>query len=111
VSVAGSLAFSLSNSRRRDLIAQRVHELRVVPLENAEEIGDLAVAVVDHFGPWAGCAPEEDAAHPDERLGIGSMRHGRDAGHDPLGQAPLAADVSCDGADRLEGGKTLPRGH
>ena len=41
-----------------------------MPLEDAEEVGDLAVDVVDDLGLGAPVAPEEDAAHADEGLGI-----------------------------------------
>ena len=53
---------ALELAARGDLELERVHELRIVPLEDAEEVGDLAVDVVDDLGPGAPVAPEEDAA-------------------------------------------------
>lgn len=62
----------------RDLEFERIHELRIVPLRDTEEVHDLAVPVIDDFRTRNIPSPKEDAAHPDEgfrvkRVGISAI--------------------------------------
>lgn len=80
-----------------ELKAQRVEELRVVALEDPEQVGDVPAPVIDHLGLRARRAAQKDAAHADERLGIGRAGGGVDDGADALGEVALAA---LSGGDR-----------
>ena len=45
-------------------------------LQDPEEIGDVTAVVVNHLCLWAHFAAQEDAAHANERFGIGLMIDG-----------------------------------
>lgn len=96
--IAADQAFELV--ARRDLEFERLHELRIVALQDPEEIGDLAIQVVYHLGFGLLRASQEHAAHANERFGIARVRRGIDAGDDDFGEDALAADK---GGRRLNG--------
>jgi len=85
----------------RDLEPEHVDELRIMPLQDPEEIDDLPVDVVHDLGRRLGRAAEEDAAHAHEGLGVGAMGDARD----PLGQRGRKPVLSAEpGRDRLDRG-------
>ena len=85
---------------RRQLKPQDLNELRIVPLQDAEQVRDVAAIVVDHFAVRPRRAAQENPAHSDERLGIGRARRRIDDRTDPLGEVPFAAKPGFNGRDR-----------
>ena len=83
----------LELAARCDLEFERFHELRIVPLQDAEQGCDVARDVVDDLPPGRPPPPEENPAHADERLGIGLVRDRFDAPRELLAEPALAADI------------------
>ena len=86
---------------------QGVEELRIVPLQDAEQVGHIPARVIDHLGPGAHRSPQEDAAHADKGLGIGGAGDRIDDRADPLGEVALAAQPGRHGLHRID---TVQRG-
>jgi hypothetical protein len=102
--VSGSVAISRWKSARVDSWKRSTsHELLVVPLQDAEQVGDVAGEVVDRLGRRHLPAPQEDAAHADEGLGIEPVRDGLDPRHQAGRQVALAADVAGRRPERPDG--------
>ena len=74
---------------------QDVEELRIVPLEDAKQVGNLAAPIIDDLGARAHGAAQKDAAHADERLGIGLAGHRVEEGADAFGEVTFAAKPRC----------------
>ena len=74
-------------------------------LQDANQVGDIAAIVVDHLGPGPRGAAQEDAAHPDERFGIGLAGRGVQDGADPAGEVAFAAQPGGDGQRWQDGGE------
>ena len=62
-----------------------------MPLEDAEQVGDVPAPVVYHLGTGAARPTQEDAAHPDEGFGIGRAGQLVDDGADPAREVALAS--------------------
>ena len=73
------LAQLLEPAARDDLKPQHVHELRIVALQDAKEVDDLAVAVVHHLKARLPRPAQKHAAHADEGLNIGAVGDAIDA--------------------------------
>jgi len=83
-----------------------------VPLQDPVEGRDIARDVVDDLALRRALAAQEHAAHADERLGIGLVRHRRDHGDEAPRQLLLAADIGRGGMDRAHpAGAFIHRDH
>ena len=89
---------------RCDLELQRVHELRIVALQYPEERRHVAGDVIDDLGLRLSVAPEEHAAHAEERFRVAIVGCIVDQGDDPLCQQLLAADIGGRRGDRIDWG-------
>ncbi len=85
-----------------------------MPLEDPEEVHDIAIHVVNHLQLRPRRAAEEHPAHADEWLDIAGVGDGGDALTDAARKSPLAAQPGgnrLDGTDTLQGhGQVLLRG-
>jgi hypothetical protein len=66
-----------------------------VPLEYAEQCGDVAGPIVDNLRFRHQTPAKEHAAHSDEHLAIAGMRDLLDESGEPLRQLLLSADITC----------------
>ncbi len=88
-----------------DLKPQQIEERDIVLLKDAEEVIDLARAVVDEFRPRTRCPSQEYARHADKGLGIGLVRLVRiDQRADAPREIALAADPRGYGSGGIRGG-------
>lgn len=83
------------------LEAKDLEELRIMPLQDPEQVRDVTPLVIDHLGPWPHRPAQENSAHTDKGLGIGLMRRRVDPGGDPFCQVALAAQPWRHRKDRL----------
>ena len=97
------LAQLLEPAARDDLKPQHVHELRIVALQDAKEVDDLAVAVVHHLKARPPRTAQKHAAHADEGLNIGAVGDAIDPRDQGLGKLALAAQPAGDGCGRAHG--------
>ncbi len=97
------LAQLLEPAARDDLKPQHVHELRIVALQDAKEVDDLAVAVVHHLKARLPRPAQKHAAHADEGLNIGAVGDAIDARDQGLGELALAAQPAGDGCGGAHG--------
>ena len=97
------LAQLLEPAARDDLKPQHVHELRIVALQDAKEVDDLAVAVVHHLKARLPRAAQKHAAHANEGLNIGAVGDAIDARDQGLGELALAAQPAGDGRGGAHG--------
>jgi len=70
--ILGSQAFILAP--RCDLEPHHLHQLHVVPLEDPEQIDDLAIEIIGNLEARAKTATQKHSTHTDERLDVGFMR-------------------------------------
>jgi hypothetical protein len=77
----------------RDLKLQRLHGLRIVPLQDSKQRGDIARDIIDDLAPRSPAAPKEYTAHAHERLGVGFVTGRLDLARKQLPEPSLAADI------------------
>jgi hypothetical protein len=94
-------AQALELRTRRESVAQLRQQRRRMPLQHAEQVGDVARAIVDRFDRRAQAAAQEHPAHADEGLGIAGVRHRRDARDQALRQVALAAHPRRHAGERI----------
>ena len=102
VGVHGDQAFELGAGGQ--LETQGFKELGIMPLEDAEQVGDVPATVVDDLGPRPGGAAQEDAPHANEGLGIGGAGGGVEDRADAASEVALSAQPRGDGRGRMDGG-------
>ena len=94
-------------SQTHNLIAEILPDIRpceVVALQHAEERRDIARHVVDDLDLRPRSAAKEDAAHPDEGLGIAIMVDALDHRDQARCKIALATNISrrgCDGSNKM----------
>jgi hypothetical protein len=81
-----------------ELPPKHVHEGHVMALQDPHRGGHVARDIVDHLRRRTERPTQEDTAHPDEGLGVDSVRCTLDTLDDLVGEVALATDV---GSDRL----------
>ena len=73
------------------LESEGFQELGIVALQDSKESCDLAIVVIDDFGPWLPPPPQEDTAHADKGFDIGLMIMAVDDGADAFCQVAFTA--------------------
>lgn len=92
--VGGAQALELAPTGQ--LKAHDFHQLRIVALQDPEEVDDLAIQVIGYLERWAEAAAQEHAPHSHEGFDIGAVRDCLDPLDDAPVQALLAPQPRCD---------------